>query len=86
MRIIATIDHPVLKISVFSWNEKYIVKAEAGLFEQSYKFRQSDFESVEQLKEFFDEAFIANILETFKKMSSDASVAAKRFQTRGGIA
>lgn len=86
MRIIGTIDHPIFKISIFSWNEKYIIKAEAGLFEQSYKFRQDDFKDIEQIKEFFDEALINQMHETFKKMSSDASAAAKRFQTRGGIA
>ncbi len=86
MRIIGTIEHPVLKISIFSWNEKYIVKAEAGFFEQIYKFRQDDFAGVDQIKEFFDESFLNEMLQTFKKMSSDASAAARRFQTRGGIA
>lgn len=86
MRIIGTIDHPVFKISIFSWNEKYIVKAEVGFFEQSYKFRQDDFKDIGQIKDFFDEAFMQQLHETFKKMSSDASGAAKRFQTRGGIA
>lgn len=86
MRIIGTIDHPVIKISIFSWNEKYIVKAEAGFFEQSYKFRQDDFKDIEQLKEFFDELMMQQLHETFKKMSADASSAAKRFSVRGGIA
>jgi hypothetical protein len=41
MRVIGYIDHPAYKISVFSWAEKYIIKIEAGFFEQSYKFPQS---------------------------------------------
>ncbi len=86
MRIVGTIEHPVFKISIFSWNEKYIVKLEAGLFEQSYKFRESDFASWEDLKAFFNEAMLADVHNTFKKMSEDAQRAAKIYSTRGGIA
>ena len=85
MRIVGYIEHPIFKISVFSWSEKYIVKVEAGLFEQSYKFREADFNSWEELKEFFTPAMLADIHATFKKMSEDAQRAAKTFSTRGGI-
>lgn len=83
MRIVGYIEHPILKISVFSWSEKYIVKIEAGLFEQSYKFRQADFPNWEDLKVFFDQAMISDIMDTFKKMSNDASASAKRIQSSG---
>jgi len=86
MRIVGSIDHPLFKISVFSWSEKYIVKIEAGLFEQSYKFREADFTNWEELKEFFTPAMLADIHSTFKKMSDDAQKSAKLFATRGGIA
>lgn len=49
MRILGSIPHPQFKISVFSWSEKYIVKIEAGHFEQTYKFKEADFSSWEQL-------------------------------------
>ena len=42
MRIIGFVDHRAYKISIFSWSEKYIIKIEAGYFEQSYKFKQED--------------------------------------------
>ncbi|HNF70328.1 MAG TPA: hypothetical protein PLL28_13190 [Chitinophagales bacterium] len=83
MRIVGYIEHPVLKISVFSWSEKYIVKIEAGLFEQSYKFRQADFGQWEDLKAFFDADMISDIMTTFKKMSADASASAKRLSSSG---
>lgn len=85
MRIVGVIEHPVFKISVFSWSEKYIVKIEAGLFEQTYKFRESDFNGWEDLKEFFNESMIQDINATFKKMADDAMGAARRYSTRGGI-
>ena len=86
MRIIGTIDHPVFKISVFSWSEKFIVKIEAGLFEQSYKYRESDFTGWEQLKEIFDTAMLQEVHLTFKKMATDMQSAAIRFSTRDGVA
>ena len=38
---IATTDS--YKISLYTWNEKYIVKIEAGPYEQMYKVNQLDF-------------------------------------------
>lgn len=83
MRTLGFIEHPVLRISVFSWSEKYLVKVEAGLFEQTYKFRQTDFTSWEDLKAFFDQPMLDDIMATFKKMSEDGMQAAKRMQGRG---
>jgi len=85
MRIAGYIEHPRMKISIFSWNERYIVKVEAGLFEQAYKFRQADFPDLESLRRFFDNSFMEDILQTFHKMSKDAHLAAGRMQS-GGIA
>lgn len=83
MRVVGFIEHPVLKISVFSWSEKYIVKVEAGMFEQAYKFRQADFAQWEDLKAFFDKEMLADVMATFKKMSDDAMRSAKRAQSSG---
>lgn len=80
MRILGSIPHKVFKISVFSWNEKYLVKVEAGFFEQTYKFREADFSSWEQLIPFFDEVMLTEVHATFKKMAADAMSAAKRMQ------
>ena len=38
MRTLGEIMHPACKISLFSWNGKYLVKFEQGLCEQTYKF------------------------------------------------
>ena len=42
MRVIAELPHPECKISIFSMNQKYIVKFEQGTFEQSYKLAELD--------------------------------------------
>lgn len=48
MRVIKEIQDPRMKISVFSFNEKWIVKFEAGLCEQTFKFPFEDW-SMEQV-------------------------------------
>ncbi len=54
MRIIQTIEHPKMRISLFQMNQKYILKFEYGPLEQSYKFDELSFASqedfIEQIK------------------------------------
>ena len=42
MRIVAELPHPDFKITLFSMNQKYIVKFEQGQLEQSYKLSELD--------------------------------------------
>ncbi|HMW39120.1 MAG: hypothetical protein K1X68_10285 [Saprospiraceae bacterium] len=42
MRLIAQIPHPRLQISIFKSDLKFILKFEAGPFEQVYKFMESE--------------------------------------------
>lgn len=38
MRIIAEIPHPLMKITILSWNEKYQLRYELDRYEQMFKF------------------------------------------------
>lgn len=68
MRIIAHIPHPKLTISIFSMNDKYQIKFEAGLMEQTYKLLHSDVDGIEGIKKLVDEAFLEQILNRFNEM------------------
>lgn len=82
MRVIAELPHPECKITIFSMNQKYIVKFEQGTFEQSYKLAEVDLSGggVNDVFEILDEAFIATVIERFKVMRSDFTAAYKRHQ------
>lgn len=80
MRIIANIPHPKLSISIFSMNDKYQVKFEAGPMEQIYKIAHSEVDGVEGIKKLVDEAFLEEILKRFNEMFM-AFKAAKERQT-----
>ena len=69
MRIVGEIPHPELKITIFHWNNRYLIKLEAGLFEQTYKIPEYDVASEEEVKKLVDEVFIAGALKRFNEMA-----------------
>ena len=71
MRIIDTIEHPTLRISIFEMNQKYIVKFELGALEQSFKFSELDIINLEILKVDVAEKIIPNVLLRFEEMQKD---------------
>lgn len=67
MRIVKEIPHNKCKITVFSWNGKYLIKLENGAFEQTYKVSELDVLE-EELDEILSDDFIAEALERFNEM------------------
>jgi hypothetical protein len=78
MRIIATIPHPKLTISIFSMNDKYQVKFEAGPMEQIFKLSHQEVNGVEGIKKMVDEVFLNEILSRFNEMYLAFTAAKKR--------
>ncbi|MBX7202736.1 MAG: hypothetical protein K1X77_06670 [Bacteroidia bacterium] len=68
MRIIDSIPHPQLTISIFSMNEKFLVKFEVGPYEQTYKVSQGDVGSLADLKAKITESFCDEVIAIFRKM------------------
>lgn len=68
MRIIDSIPHPSISISIFQMNDKYIVKFEAGPMEQSFKFYTEDVKSVDGLKKLINDTFIETVRVRFNEM------------------
>lgn len=68
MRIIDSIPHPSMSISIFQMNDKYIVKFEAGPMEQAFKFHTDHVGSLEGLKNIVNEEFIDKVRLRFNDM------------------
>lgn len=68
MRIIDTIPHPSITISIFQMNDKFIVKFEAGPMEQAFKFDNADVKGVENLKKMITPEFIEEVKKRFNEM------------------
>jgi hypothetical protein len=78
MRIIATIPHPKILISVFSMNDKYQVQFEAGPMSQTFKFSHSEVQGVEGIQKLLDEEFMKKVNERFNEMFLSYTDAKKR--------
>ncbi len=75
MRIIATIPHPEMRISVFGMNQKYILKLEWGPLEQSFKWDEYDFQNIEEfISRVQSSDLLSKSIERFKLMSADLSI------------
>jgi hypothetical protein len=68
MRVIATIPHPHIQISIFHMNSKYIIKLEAGPMEQAFKVSEEEIRGLENIQKILDEEFIKKALARFNEM------------------
>lgn len=77
MRVVADIPHPDLKITLLSWNGKYLLKFEKGDFEQTYKISEMNVSGDEGVKSLIDDDFTEAVLNRFNDMR-DAFVSTMR--------
>ena len=70
MRIVKEIVQAPLKISIFSWNQKYLIKYENGPLEQTYKVDELDVISEADLDIFLTDEFILRVKEVFNDMNA----------------
>jgi len=68
MRVIDTIPHPQMRISIFNMNEKYLIKFEAGPYEQTYKLSFEDAGTLESLKQKVTDNFCSDVISIFRQM------------------
>jgi hypothetical protein len=68
MRIIDSIPHPSITISIFQMNDKYLVKLEAGPMEQVFKFAIEEVKGVENLKKIVNDDFVEKCRVRFNDM------------------
>ena len=68
MRVVGEIPHPDCKITLLSWNNRYLIKVELGSFEQTFKINMTDLTSDAELLELVDDHFVQECLERFPKM------------------
>ncbi len=80
MRILGYLDTKGYKTTVFKHESKFLVKFETDLFEQTYKFRESDeLTSLDAIKEMIDVDFLVGVEERFGQMYKDSNELLGRF-------
>lgn len=70
MRIIGEIPNPDCKITLFNWNNRYLIKLEQGLLEQTYKIDQFELSNENDLQKVVNAEFISDALTRFSAMAN----------------
>ncbi|MEK6548217.1 MAG: hypothetical protein AABZ56_07850 [Bacteroidota bacterium] len=72
MHFIKEIPHEKMRISLFEWNSKYILKFETPQLEQSYKFSVLDFSGQNEIEELAtSSSFQTFVISTFQQMYAE---------------
>ncbi len=70
MRVVAEIPNKDFKITIFSWNGKYLIKFEKGMYEQTFKVSEMDVNNDDEIRKLIaDEEFINAAIGRFKEMN-----------------
>ena len=81
MRFVHDIPHPQFRIGLYAWNGKYIVKIEAGPYEQTYKVSEMDVAEAASVQTMLDEPFLATVARRFQEMDADWQATGERNDT-----
>jgi hypothetical protein len=68
MRVVKEISHPDCKITIFSWNNRYLIKLEQGTLEQTFKVDEMDITEQDVVR-LIDEQFLQQASDRFLQMA-----------------
>ncbi|NJM24510.1 MAG: hypothetical protein HC859_02265 [Bacteroidia bacterium] len=78
MRVLKEIPHSSCRITLFEWNNRYLIKLERGLLEQTFKVNVYDVADEAELLGIIDEAFVAESVQLFQAMERCLHAARER--------
>jgi len=68
MRVVKEVTLGEIRVSIFSWNSKYIFKYELGPMEQTFKVSEMDILEEAELSGFLEGEFLEEVQQRFKEM------------------
>jgi hypothetical protein len=68
MRVVKEVTLGEIRVSIFSWNSKYIFKYELGPMEQTFKVSEMDILEEAELAGFLEGEFLEEVQQRFKEM------------------
>lgn len=68
MRVIGEIPHEGCKITVFAWNNKYLIKLERGFIEQTFKVPEMEVTGDEDIHSILQGTFMEKAIARFDEM------------------
>ena len=80
MRVVKEIPYPNFKITIFHWNNRYLIKFESGGLEQTFKVSELDVNSESEVLALLDEDFLKQAINRFEEMAASLGSAMHRQQ------
>ena len=68
MRVVKELVKDEVKVSVFSWTNKYLIKFELGPLEQTFKLSEMDVLEESELEAFWNGDFFSAVVGRFEEM------------------
>lgn len=78
MRLVRELSNPDFKITIFSWNNRYLIKLEQGLLEQTFKIPEPDILEEKDLYAILDAEFLQQANRRFEQMGHSLYEAKQR--------
>jgi len=78
MRLVRELSHPDFKITIFSWNNRYLIKLEQGILEQTFKVPEMDVAGEDELFSILDAEFLQRANSRFMEMGQSLYEARRR--------
>ena len=78
MRIIGEIPHSQCKVTLYHWNNRYLIKLEKNGLEQTFKVDQFELASDKDLQILVDELFLQKALDRFDDMERSMAEALQK--------
>jgi len=70
MRVVKEVTLGEIRVSIFSWNSKYIFKYELGPMEQTFKVSETEIFKESDLDGFLEAEFLEEVQQRFKEMGA----------------
>ena len=70
MRVVKEVTLGEIRVSIFSWNSKYIFKYELGPMEQTFKVSETDILEESELEGFLEGEFLEEVKLRFEEMGA----------------
>jgi hypothetical protein len=82
LRLIETIPHPECRICIYSYNDKYILEVEIGIYKQTFKMSHDSVSGVADIRKLVDARFMDSCMQRFHGMREAFQEAKKNIQTQ----
>ncbi|HLT80011.1 MAG TPA: hypothetical protein VKZ86_03230 [Cyclobacteriaceae bacterium] len=85
MRVLKEFSIDGCKVTLYHWNNRYLIKLEQAQLEQTFKVDQFEFEDEQAVVRLLDETFVREAVDRFDAMARSLHEALRRVDEQSGF-